>query len=70
MSRILNDNEVKLTLADNAFKQAILTDVELRLRTILPELVAAVIHDELGTWHDEVVETINAHAELLKQLTD
>lgn len=66
----MTPNEMNLTQQDLAFKQAVVTDVETKVREILPALVTATIRDELDQWIDEIVETVNElelQLELLKQ---
>jgi hypothetical protein len=66
----MTPNEMNLTQQDLAFKQAVVTDVETKVREILPALVTATIRDELDQWIDEIVETVNElelQLEILKQ---
>ena len=51
--------EMSLTKADIAFKEAIIEDVEFRVREIMPALVRAIIAEDLSGWIDEVVEQVN-----------
>ncbi len=68
MSRDLTPHEMNLNQQDIAFKQAVLSDVEERIKEILPELVVAVLKDHLDPWIDETVALINEHEHQLISL--
>ena len=69
MSRKLTPNEMTLTQQDLAFKQAVVADVEARIKEILPRLVTAIIKDELSEWIDETVIAVNEQDEAIARLT-
>ena len=68
MSRHLTPQELNLTEADLSLKQAVLSDVETRIKEILPALVVAVLKDHLDPWIDETVAVINDHEHQLTSL--
>jgi hypothetical protein len=59
VNRPLTLKEIQLTQQDLAFKQAVLTDVEAKVRDILPALVTACIAEIWEPFIDEVIETVN-----------
>jgi hypothetical protein len=69
MSRDLNPEEINLTQQDIAYKQAVLTEVEAKIREILPSLVTACIDEQLGLWIDQTVEMVNRQEQVIVALT-
>lgn len=69
MSRHLTPKEITLTQQDLAFKQAVVSDVEARIKEILPTLVTALIKDELSDWIDATVEAVNEQDAAIARLT-
>jgi hypothetical protein len=51
--------EMSLTKADLAFKNAVLEEVEMAVKTMLPDLVRAVLNDDLSVFIDATVESVN-----------
>ena len=69
MERKMTPNEMKLTQQDLAFKQAVVADVEKKVKEILPALVTACIADIWAPFIEETIETINqleVQVEILK----
>jgi hypothetical protein len=50
---------MSLTKADLAFKNAVLEEVEMAVKTMLPDLVRAVLNDDLSVFIDATVESVN-----------
>lgn len=70
MSRPPTHHEINLTQQDLAFKQAVLTDVEARLREILPTLVGAVLKDEIGDFIEQTIHMVNNQEVHIGRLND
>jgi hypothetical protein len=60
--------EMRLTRADQAFKELIIGEVEMKVIEIMPALVRAILKEELDTFIDDTVAAVNELEAKVNQL--